>query len=1214
MKTTFVSLVLGVTIFCGSAGAMGRAPKTQVKLPGRLMFGTEILEEIHRQTGKGYAYPSGLIVHQIDAGQFAADANFIDIAAQLAPSAEVELENGILVFTANVEESSLRKWQAMLENQDPDQRRLAAYNLARLQSKQAIPALCLALEDKNQSVRQHALRSLRRIEHDFRSHSPPGRVSLLEIVPDFPAGILEHLMTNANDRSEHEWMLGAELLGRRGHKASAALIRKGLNHDYTGVRETAGWALERMETGWHSRARKKTQPLADSAFLLRNERREKDINKRAEIILKLGRTGGKEVWSRLIVLLDSDNPTIRRAAMRALRHCPDPAAVEPLMQWVKGKGVASEDRNLAAMSLGLIASDKAVKTLSEYIMKAELPMSASVLGLGYTCDEKGLNALIRAASWPKESRVLKGYAFMGLARLGNSKAVDTLLKHRGQRNNIARSIAYAAIRQAGKWNQSAVNAFIKRTMDGHPAAPHGLELTEDPRAVDALLAKLPGSKGSQRLRIIQSLGRIGDSKAIPGLVQIMNKDESQRDQYMAMRALRWRWFWHQPEVQKALAAHPLFRTFIQPAPSLEEQEENTWVLRRWPVDRNDDRSAATSYEAGLAFDSHNGRVVKWGSHGFRCDSPQTGDTWLFDPETAEWNETSSPRDPHGMCGTWGTTYDQSARAVVSVQAAGATHGWQWVRGRAMRAASPWVYDTQRDKWLPMQRVDRSHGPGMRGFHSPAYHEKAQVSFFYGGQMGNLNSGDIADRGWIYDAYVNRWMLTPPSDPLPGKRAHQGMCYLPNLNRIMMVGGSYFKSDRLTWLYDLENNRWKNAEPSGTTPRKLPIVYDPVTETVLHFEPDLEEGTRVTQYDPKANAWKEIPSPQGPSPHHRSIDVAYDSHHNVYIMDGGHLSWDTGHIAVRETWTYKFRKREPAPESGLKAPENLNVITLDKGKILLSWEPVSGSEGYVIYRGAGKQPWQRTLARVSTVPLTSTEFQETLPESGKVAYYRVAAIDADFKEGPHSMMVRTQPGLVRDVVASVRKDRSVRIAWEPSSKRDVAGYNVYAGSPEIGRKMHPSRMFRNLRPLKKLNEAPIRRSEFMDSRPLAKTSGLFSHEIRVYTVRAVNRHGVEGGDSAMTLTFASSTPDVRAQERCDGTTVVEWDEAPEKHIQGYKVYRMDEFPRSLTIALNYAPIKETRFVDEPELPRSERRIYYVTTIDALGQEGAPSTGAHAFGRP
>ena len=62
---------------------------------------------------------------------------------------------------------------------------------------------------------------------------------------------------------------------------------------------------------------------------------------------------------------------------------------------------------------------------------------------------------------------------------------------------------------------------------------------------------------------------------------------------------------------------------------------------------------------------------------------------------------------------------------------------------------------------------------------------------------------------------------------------------------------------------------------------------------------------------------------------------------------------------------------------------------------------------------------------------------------------------------------------------------------------------------------------------------------------------------------------------------------------------------ERGIRGYRVYRMDgRFNKEPITRLTGEPIDGTTFAD-PDAGKSSRR-YYVVAVDALGQEGYPSS--------
>jgi fibronectin type 3 domain-containing protein len=89
-----------------------------------------------------------------------------------------------------------------------------------------------------------------------------------------------------------------------------------------------------------------------------------------------------------------------------------------------------------------------------------------------------------------------------------------------------------------------------------------------------------------------------------------------------------------------------------------------------------------------------------------------------------------------------------------------------------------------------------------------------------------------------------------------------------------------------------------------------------------------------------------------------------------------------------------------------------------------------------------------------------------------------------------------------------------------------------------------------------------------------------------------------------LTIPSSVLGLFSKE--EGTTAhLKWSANPEKGIRGYRVYRMDgRYDKEPVTRLTPDPIRERTFSD-PGAGKKSRR-YYVVAVDALGQEGYPSS--------
>jgi hypothetical protein len=122
--------------------------------------------------------------------------------------------------------------------------------------------------------------------------------------------------------------------------------------------------------------------------------------------------------------------------------------------------------------------------------------------------------------------------------------------------------------------------------------------------------------------------------------------------------------------------------------------------------------------------------------------------------------------------------------------------------------------------------------------------------------------------------------------------------------------------------------------------------------------------------------------------------------------------------------------------------------------------------------------------------------------------------------------------------------------------------------------------------------------------LDKAGRPYRRGVYAYRIRSVLRDGTTSGPSPATFTIPSSPQQVFSRE--DGTTCrLKWAANPEQGIVGYRVYRMDgRFDKEPVSRLTEDPIAATTYAD-PSAGKSSRR-YYVVAVDALGQEGLPSS--------
>jgi len=112
------------------------------------------------------------------------------------------------------------------------------------------------------------------------------------------------------------------------------------------------------------------------------------------------------------------------------------------------------------------------------------------------------------------------------------------------------------------------------------------------------------------------------------------------------------------------------------------------------------------------------------------------------------------------------------------------------------------------------------------------------------------------------------------------------------------------------------------------------------------------------------------------------------------------------------------------------------------------------------------------------------------------------------------------------------------------------------------------------------------------------------EVFAYRVRAVNAAGLESGPSPACFTIPSY-PQWFFSKETGQICELKWSANLEKGIRGYRVYRMDgRYDNEPVSRLSPEPITALTYQD-PTAGKSTRR-YYVVAVDAIGQEGFPSS--------
>jgi HEAT repeat protein len=902
-------------------------------------------------------------------------------------------------------------------------------------------------------------------------------------------------------------------------------------------------------------------------------------------VIGMGQSRSPE-WSELLskVALDPDeNYRIRKYAARSLAMLANRAGQATLLKLIEAQPpVRMTDVPLRYLDLG--DADKTVKYLIPWVTKGTLDeqvMAAERLGeIGTPEAVKVLAGAFNA--FENHSRFTQAWSLM---RITNREGIKTLaeLLSSSKRSGIRMN---AALALKGRLDPAVIDALIKATSDPDP---------------------------SVRKASANSLGECGEPVAAPALITLMEKDPDITVSHEALRALRRREYAWLKEVQEAFkrVRGTVRDCGIPGGPSVAEQPDNSWVLRRWAHDINDDTIVNLTYESAVVYDPCKQRIIQWGAHGRYADSPQTGMTWFFDVNTMTWTRPAPGQEPPGICLTRGLTMDPVRGLMISPSGVGGGHGWVMALRRGLCYSVPWLFDTKSEQWMPAHTL----------FH-PGNATEATACFDLYNDVMLLNSNPL-----IYDPHVNQWILQEPPAVQPKRTSNEPGAYDPVSKRFIMLAGADIRNRARIWAYETRNNQWIELFPQNPPPpSRCPMVYDSANDVMLLFR---REENRISTwvFHIRENRWEEMP-PVYPSPSYGQYDVAYDPVHNVAVMSGG---WEWGQstaVTVRETWTYRYRK--PEKEKKSTAPQNLKLVLSSNNdgmvNVKLSWEaPEAGAPGgYYVWRGNGECPWTAKFERITSEPVKILEFSEKLkPDRQNLYYYRVTALQADGKEGLPSPLVRTQPEVVREVFCARDSDGVIHIAWTPSCSSGIMGYNVYRARCEQKdfwrQTFDPEKNEKQGNKFVKLNEKPVNTLSFIDgigTNEILVTSETSWQPLYVYMIKAVNLLEQESGPSPVTISVPPPPLQVMAFHMRDGRfMIISGSSGPLETLErGRFVYRMDSYKTDWAFRIKGAPHLCRVQLDDSGVLTGDRLCYFVIAVDGSGQSGIPGTEAWGLNPP
>ncbi len=574
------------------------------------------------------------------------------------------------------------------------------------------------------------------------------------------------------------------------------------------------------------------------------------------------------------------------------------------------------------------------------------------------------------------------------------------------------------------------------------------------------------------------------------------------------------------------------------------QPVNTWVKRTPLADTP--VSPRLGYEGACVWDNKHRVVIRYGGHNQGGGGEQGSEVWTFDPLTSKWTLKETNISPPGVCCNAQNVFDPGYGRYIRFPSFSGSHGWQWWREIYLNDSSVWTYDLATNIWRNMRPLPAPHVAGLR---CATWDSDEQVALVFGGEGGPKET-------LAYDPHRNEWRWMKPSAQ-PEPRSGGQMAY-DSARKVHVLFGSQFNNDPHTWLYDFRKNEWREANPHSSPPtdkNDAVLTYDPFRRTVLAITKSTtgeeESAKHVLEswaYDAGENKWTMLKPPQEPDPSgNRARQLMFAPELGLALLENC-----PSKPREQQIWTYcggeAGKWEDPAkPRAEPRIVEDGAASVISPTRVELTWKAPAGDvSGYHVERAVVEVYSEDQLKRLrgQTPPLAE-------PSAGAIR--RIGTF----------VRLTSMP-----LKGSAFTDTGI----------DLTKPQEIAGEPNYDSKLHLDHLH--------LSGKPYRFAVF------------------AWRIRSVNAAGVESGASPPFFSIPSAPQSLFSRE--DGESChLKWTANPEKPLKGYRIYRMDgRYDKDQIPRLTPEPVTALTFSD-PAVGKSTRR-YYVVAVDAIGQEGFPTS--------